>query len=189
MQRISSKMSRADLHSWDLSADAARSVQERLRSRVIVEPLPDDVRLVAGTACICRAQPHVVATAVVVSVPEFEVVCVGRAAGDVAFPYEPGLLAFREGPLLLQAFRRLSRAPDVLLCHAHGVAHPRRFGIASHLGLLLDLPTVGCAKRLVVGRHGALATQRGARADIVEGNEVEGSALRTRDEVGPVYVS
>jgi deoxyribonuclease V len=111
----------------------------------------------------------------------------------VRFPYVPGLLSFREAPGLLAVLRRLRRVPDVLLCDGHGRAHPRRFGLACHVGLLAGLPSVGCAKSLLAGRHGRLGERRGSRSPLrettLQREEIIGTALRTRDGVRPVYVS
>jgi len=107
----------------------------------------------------------------------------------LTFPYVPGLLAFREVPVLAEAFRRLSQRPDLLLVDGQGLAHPRRFGIACHLGLLLDLPTIGCAKSRLVGEHGPLGEDVGRRTELRDGPEVLGLVLRTRAGVTPVYVS
>lgn len=111
------------------------------------------------------------------------------AVGPVDFPYVPGLLSFRELPLVLEAWSRLETSPDVVIFDGHGLAHPRRFGLACHGGLLLDLPAVGCAKSLLVGDHGPLGTERGATAAIRHEGDVVGMAVRTRTDVRPVYVS
>jgi deoxyribonuclease V len=107
----------------------------------------------------------------------------------VRFPYVPGLLSFREAPALLAALRRLHREPDVLLCDGQGRAHPRRFGIACHLGVLCDLPAIGCAKSLLVGTHASLSLDRGASQPLVHHNEIVGTVLRTQEGIRPVYVS
>jgi deoxyribonuclease V len=107
----------------------------------------------------------------------------------VEFPYVPGLLGFREVPCLLEAFEGLRRVPDLILVDGHGIAHPRRFGVATHLGLELGLPTVGCGKSRLVGEHREPGLRRGSRTRLVERGEVIGSCLRTRDGVRPVYVS
>ena len=111
------------------------------------------------------------------------------ASGPAEFPYVPGLLSFREGPLLLRAFEKLRSDPDALFIDGQGFAHPRRFGIASHIGILLDKPTIGCAKSLLIGAHRELGPKRGNRAALRDRGETIGAALRTRDLVRPVYVS
>lgn len=111
------------------------------------------------------------------------------AVRRVRFPYVPGLLSFREAPALLAALRKLRRTPDALMCDGHGFAHPRRFGIACHIGLICKLPTIGCAKSVLVGAEGLLGQARGSRSALTDNGEFIGSVLRTRDGVKPVYVS
>lgn len=129
------------------------------------------------------------AAIVVVRLPDFEVVEVAGAAMSARFPYIPGLFSFREVPPLLRAFARLRTRPDAILFDGHGRAHPRRFGLACHAGVLLDCPSVGCAKSILVGEHVPVGLSRGARAPLVAGGETIGAALRTRPGVRPVYVS
>jgi deoxyribonuclease V len=105
------------------------------------------------------------------------------------FPYVPGYLSFREAPSVLRAFRKLERAPDLLMCDGHGRAHPRRFGLACHLGLWLDLPTIGCAKSRLIGTHAEPGRRRGCHRPLLDEGEVVGEVVRTRDGVRPVYVS
>jgi deoxyribonuclease V len=129
------------------------------------------------------------AAVVLVSVPDGAVVETAMASARPRFPYVPGLLSFREGPLLLRAFGRLRRRPDLCLFDGQGIAHPRRFGLASHLGVLLDLPSVGCAKSRLVGEHTEPGPRRGDWAPLrLEGRTV-GAVLRTREGVRPIYVS
>jgi deoxyribonuclease V len=111
------------------------------------------------------------------------------ARRKLRFPYVPGLLSFREGPVLLAAFARLRVSPNVILIDGHGVAHPRRFGIACHLGLLLDCPTIGCAKSILVGEAVEPGAQAGSVAPLVDKGETVGMALRTRGQVRPIYVT
>lgn len=169
----------------------AQAEQDRLRGRLLPCPLPENPRLVGGADVSFHRFGRTFWGAVVVcdAGREFAVVDRSEARVEVDFPYLPGLLAFREVPALAAAFARLSVRPEVLLCDAHGTAHPRGFGAAAHLGVVLDLPTVGCAKTLLCGTHGPLAPARGARAPLRLGGEVVGAALRTRQGVSPVYVS
>jgi deoxyribonuclease V len=108
---------------------------------------------------------------------------------DVTFPYVPGLLSFREAPAVLAALRKVRNAPDALMCDGHGLAHPRRFGIASHIGIIVGLPTIGCAKTRLIGRHEEPGLPRGSSAALLDQGERIGTVLRTRDGVRPVYVS
>lgn len=169
----------------------ARRLQERLRGRVRMEPIPlSRVRRVAAADVTFLDSPETVAAAVVV---------VDRGSGEVVeertavvrtgFPYVPGYLSFREGPAILAAWAKLSSSPDVALFDGQGIAHPRRFGIASHMGVLLDVPSVGCAKSRLVGEHEEPGSEKGAFAPLRHEGEAVGAALRTRKGVKPVYVS
>jgi deoxyribonuclease V len=135
------------------------------------------------------AQGRVRGAVVLLRWDDMAVVEVQRAEGTPALPYIPGLLAFREVPVLLEALERLEDTPDLILVDGQGLAHPRRFGIACHIGLMTQVPTVGCAKSILRGRHGPLGPERGAWAELVDRDEVVGAAVRSRDAVSPVYVS
>ncbi len=183
------------LHPWNVTPAQARAIQDRLASRVIAQGGPEDVRCVAAAdiAFVDRPtgrRPSLArAAAVLLSYPDLQPVERHVVEAPVTFPYVPGLLAFREIPVLALAFRKLERAPDLLLVDGHGLAHPRRFGIACHLGLLLDIPTIGVAKSRLVGEHARPAPQVGARAELSDGPDLIGLVLRTREGVSPVYVS
>jgi deoxyribonuclease V len=168
----------------------ARAIQERLRARVCATGGPRRPRLIAGAdLAYARDGQTAWAAVVLVTFPEGRVVETATASGRPRFPYVPGYLSFREGPLLLEAFGRLSRRPDLCLFDGHGLAHPRRFGLACHMGVLLDLPSVGCAKSVLVGTHAEPEPSRGAWAPLRVGGRVVGAALRTRDRVRPIFVS
>lgn len=168
----------------------ARAIQERLRARVRVAGGPRRVRLVAGADLAYRADgSRAWAAVVLVSLLEGVVVETATAAGPPPFPYVPGYLSFREGPLLLAAFARLRRRPDVCLFDGQGIAHPRGFGLASHMGVLLDLPSVGCAKSRLVGEHEEPGPRHGDWAPLRLGGRTVGAVLRTRQGVRPIYVS
>jgi len=126
---------------------------------------------------------------VVLGFPALDVVAQATAAGQATFPYVPGLLAFRELPTVLAACEQLGSRPDLILCDAHGIAHPRRFGIASHLGYCLDVASVGCARRRLVGEHEPVAAPRGSRAWLTDAGARVGAAVRTRAGVKPTFVS
>ena len=126
---------------------------------------------------------------VLFSWPALEVVDVAVAVRDVDFPYIPGLLSFREIPALLAAYARLSARPDLIFCDGQGIAHPRRFGLASHLGVILDTPTIGCAKSVLVGEFKEPGASKGSYTPMHSENDRVGYALRTRDNVRPIYVS
>ena len=177
-----------DLHPWNVSPAEAVAVQRRLAAQVVREGAPQDVRVVAG-ADISVGGGRGRGAVVLLSYPELRPLEQQVVEAELAFPYVPGLLAFREVPVLAEAFRRLSQRPDLLLVDGQGLAHPRRFGIACHLGLLLDLPTIGCAKSRLVGEFGPLAEEAGSRTELRDGTEVLGLVVRTRAGVTPVYVS
>jgi deoxyribonuclease V len=179
------------LHPWTVTPQEAQAIQNRLRAEVRVEPLDvDAIRTVAGAdISFDKGADTVYAGFVVLRLPTMEVVERAGVRTRAVFPYIPGLLSFRETPPLLEAWEKLSARPDALICDGQGLAHPRRFGIACHLGLLLDLPTVGCAKSILTGRHGPVGETPGDWASLVDRGETVGAALRTRAGVSPVYVS
>jgi deoxyribonuclease V len=163
--------------------------QDRLCELVRRERLPvGRVRLVAGCDCAI-AGDRLCAAALVFAVPGLQMVDAAEAVVPTRFPYVPGLLSFRELPALLAAFARLRTRPDAILCDGQGIAHPRRFGLACHLGLLLDLPTVGCAKSRLIGEHDEPGPYRGDRVPLRDRREVIGTVLRTRDRVRPLFIS
>jgi deoxyribonuclease V len=162
--------------------------QRELAGRVVRERTFARLRTVAGADTSIRAG-RVHAAISVFSYPGLEPLESATAVRPADFPYIPGLLGFREVPALLAAYARLAREPDLLLVDGHGLAHPRRFGIACHLGVELDRPALGCGKTLLVGAHRPPGPKRGARARLVHRGEVVGAALRTRAGVRPVYVS
>lgn len=176
------------LNEWDTSPAEAIRIQERLAPLVSHRDELSEVRLLAGIDVGLRGSSALAAVAVL-SYPELELVEVSRAAAPLRFPYVPGLLSFREAPAALDACEGLRSEPDLLIVDGQGVAHPRRLGIASHLGLCLDVPTIGCAKSLLVGRHEPVGEQVGDSSEIVDRGEIVGLALRTKRGVKPVYVS
>lgn len=179
-----------ELHSWQLTVAQAERLQLELAPRVCREGRLSNPRFIAG-ADISAPDPSGMARAaiVVLTYPEFEIVEIEETQGQPNFPYIPGLLSFRESPLVLAAWQKLSVTPDLLLVDGQGIAHPRRFGIASHLGLLLDIPTIGCAKSRLCGTFRTLGTKAGNYTEITDKDEVIGVALRTKNNTAPVYVS
>jgi deoxyribonuclease V len=178
------------IHPWDVTTSEARAIQLRLAGLVSRKNEVSRPRLVAGVDISApRFQGKVRGTVVVLSYPELEVVEIGAVEQTVDFPYIPGLLSFRESPVILAAYEKLKLKPDLTLVDGQGIAHPRRFGIASHLGVLLDVPTIGCAKSLLCGAHDSLGAEVGSAAEIEHDGEVVGMALRTKANVQPVYVS
>lgn len=179
-----------DLHDWHMTTAQAREIQLRLAGQVSTRDELGPVRLVAGVdISVDSPSGNARGAVVVLSYPQLELVEARIAEGKPGFPYVPGLLSFRECPLILQACRQLVLLPDLILVDGQGMAHPRRIGIACHLGLFLNTPTIGCAKSVLCGQHDALPPQAGSWAEMVDRGEVVGAALRTRDNVAPVYVS
>jgi deoxyribonuclease V len=180
------------LHEWNLTPREAIELQKRLRERVRIEPPPRKIELVAGAdISFNKFEPTVYAGIVVLRLPSLEVVEEAGVVSETRFPYVPGLLSFRETPSVLAAWSKLKTEPDVLVLDGQGIAHPRRFGIASHAGLLLNRPALGCAKSVLVGRYEDLGEERGSRAPLVDPKrgDMVGYALRTKRRVQPVYVS
>ena len=184
-------MKRTDSHPWDVTPEEAAAIQLSLAGRVShTNGISEEARYVVGTD-ISPPDDHGMAygAAVVMRLPDLQVIEVKRSRGRPGFPYVPGLLSFREAPLVLAALDRLTTAPDLLLADGQGLAHPRRFGLACHLGLLADLPAIGCAKSILRGKHGPLDSARGSWVPLEDKGEIVGAALRTRDGVNPIYVS
>ncbi|MBF9234358.1 deoxyribonuclease V [Microvirga alba] len=177
-------------HSWNLSPSQAIAHQKEMSAEVVSDRPIDlgRVRLVAGVDVSVK-NGHSQAAVVVVTYPDFQPVETVLATMQTPFPYIPGLLSFREGPVLEKAFEKLLNEPDVFLFDGMGIAHPRRIGIASHMGLWLDRPTIGCGKTLLCGRYEALAEEKGASAPLVDKGEPIGVALRTRTAKNPMFIS
>jgi deoxyribonuclease V len=177
-------------HRWSVTARQASAIQRRLAAQVRQVPLGCAPRFVAGLdAAFSPDGRRCLAAVVVWDLREQAVVEYRLAVRPLTFPYVPGLLSFREGPAVLAALRKLRTPPDVLLCDGHGFAHPRRFGIACHVGVLLNRPAIGCAKSRLIGMHHEPGVRRGSAAPLLDDGEVIGSVLRTQDGVKPVFVS
>ncbi len=178
------------LHRWTTSVARGRALQERLARRVRLEPLPEGIRRVAGADVAFDEGRGVFFAAVILfSYPELQILEDVSARHRPTFPYVPGMLSFREGPVLIAAFRKLREKPQAVLFDGQGIAHPRRLGLASHLGLWLDVPAVGCAKSRLLGEHDPVGLQAGSEAPLFDGDERVGSVLRTRAGVKPLFVS
>jgi len=177
------------MHEWDVSVEEAVAIQRRLRGlvRTDAEVALDGVRIVAGVDASYKDVAR--AAVVALSFPALEVLETAVAVRDIPFPYVPGLLSFREAPAVLDALAKLRARPDVLIFDGQGLAHPRRLGLASHLGVYLDLPSVGCAKSRLVGRYEEPGPDMGDRAPLVDRGEVVGVALRTKARTNPLFVS
>jgi deoxyribonuclease V len=178
------------LHDWDVSPAQAVELQKRLRSQVRLQPLNSPVRFVAGCdISFNKFSDAIYAGIVVLELPGLEVIDRAGVATQTDFPYIPGLLSFRETPALLEAWEKLTVAPDVVMLDGQGLAHPRRFGIACHVGLLTGAPSLGCAKTVLVGKYDEPGERAGSYSLMVHKGETVGAAVRTRDRVSPVYIS
>jgi len=178
------------LHPWNVTTEGATEIQERLRAQVIRRDEIGSVRFVAGIDVSHQGEKGISRAAVVVlHYPEL-VLCEQAVAWcRTGFPYLPGLLSFREAPAALKALGKLRQVPDLILCDGQGYAHPRRFGLACHIGLLSSIPSIGVAKTRFWGEHAPVGMERGDWQPLIDKGEVIGAALRTRAGVKPVYVS
>jgi deoxyribonuclease V len=179
------------LHPWDdLTPKQAIALQHTLTNRVRQDPPLGDFDLVAGADCSStRFSPMLYGAVVLWRRSTGEVIETAEVVGRSRFPYVPGLLTFRELPILLEAFALLKHVPDLIVMDGQGRAHPRRLGIGSHLGLFLDLPTLGCAKSLLCGTHREPGPRRGARTRLVDKGEIIGTVLRSKERANPLFVS
>ena len=178
------------LHDWPDDYARAVAIQNRLRDGIIIAPLPGRIRVVAGAdVSYDKGSDLMHAGVVVMRLPGFELIEARAASVRVGFPYIPGLLSFREAPALLDVFRKIRCTPDAVIFDGQGIAHMRGIGLASHVGLWLGIPSVGCAKSRLVGEHRDVAQERRRRASLRYKGRVIGSVVRTREGVKPVYVS
>ena len=177
-------------HPWDVSTADARAIQERLRHCVVTTDDLGPVKSVAGLDIGFEDRGRITrAAAVVLSFPGLKFVADSVIRRATTFPYVPGLLSFREIPAALEALERIKEQPDLILCDGQGYAHPRRFGLASHLGVVTELPTVGVAKSRLIGTHDPVPEHKGDWVPLRDGEDVIGAVLRTRTAVKPLYIS
>jgi deoxyribonuclease V len=177
-------------HSWNVSAQEAIKIQKRLKREIDLSDALERLRLIAGVdVAVSQADSKVFAAAVVLEFGSLSVVSKAFCVARSSFPYVPGLLSFREGPAALKVLQSLKPPPDLVMFDGQGVAHPRRMGIATHLGVLLDIPTIGCAKSRLAGEYVDPGMAKGERSDLTDQGERIGVVLRTRDNVRPVFVS
>jgi deoxyribonuclease V len=177
-------------HSWQVTTARAREIQVELAPRVLRQGKVTTPRFIAGVdISVSRWAKTGTGAAIVLSYPDFELIEVAVVTDPLYFPYVPGLLTFREAPLILAACAKLAVKPDLVIVDGQGIAHPRRIGLASHLGLYLDVPTIGCAKSRLLGSYDEPDDAAGSFANLLDNDEVIGAALRTRSGVKPVFVS
>ena len=175
---------------WVKTVEEAKAIQQKLRSQVITEDQLETVKYVAGVDVGFEDNYKITKAAVVVlSFPDLKLVEQATAKIPTTFPYIPGFLSFREIPALLQALEKITITPDLILCDGQGFAHPRRFGLACHLGVLLNLPTIGVAKSLFIGEHEEVPLEKGNWQPLKHGEEIIGAVVRSRTNVKPLYVS
>jgi len=210
MKSMKNKLIGERRHPWKVSTEKARAIQERLRKEWEGEDRLGEIRTVAGldaafvltgSQALRKTANHwkrqreanqAIGCVVVYRFPEMQEIARAFAIVPLEFPYIPGLLSFREVPALLAALENLKELPDVLFCDGQGYAHPRRFGLACHLGVLLDRAAIGCAKSILIGKHGELKEKAGSWTELVDeaaGGERIGAVVRTRKGVRPIYVS
>lgn len=179
------------LHEWNLTPTQAVQIQKQLASEVVInDELPDVVKTVAGIDLGYDAETDTCrAVVVVLKFPELEILETAEQILPIQFPYIPGLLSFRETPAAIKALEKLQTAPDLILCDGQGLLHPRKFGIACHIGVIADVPTIGVAKSVLIGKFDELGLERGSTSPMIYRGETLGAAVRTKNKVQPVYVS
>ncbi len=183
-------MLKTPLHDWNLKPDAAIKLQRQLAQRIIREDQPGEVRYIAGVdMAINEENGKARAAVVLLTYPSLEIQERHIYEEPLRMPYIPGLLSFREAPAVLGAFARLQQQPDLVMVDGQGIAHPRRLGIASHLGLWLDLPTIGCGKSILTGHYHGLREEAGTWVPLLDNGETIGAVVRTRTHVKPMIVS
>jgi deoxyribonuclease V len=177
-------------HGWRVNTTRAKEIQEELAGEVVWVGSVTAPRLIAGVdISVNRWNETGTAAVVVLGYPDLEIAEIKVVTNRITFPYVPGLLSFREAPLILAAFETVANVPDLVMVDGQGIAHPRRIGLASHLGLWLGIPTIGCAKSRLCGERKEPGNERGSYVELVDNGEVIGAVLRTREGVKPVYVS
>lgn len=168
----------------------AKLIQEKLRHQVIIRDDLGTVQYVAGVDVGFKNNYQITQAAIaVLSFPSLELIESAIAQIPTTFPYIPGFLSFREIPAIIEALKKIQTTPDLILCDGQGLAHPRRFGLACHLGVLLDIPTIGVAKSLLVGKHEELSLDKGSWQPLIDKEETVGLVLRSRTKVKPIYIS
>ena len=178
------------IHEWTMTPREAVELQKSLRERVRLAPLEREIKTVAGAdISFNKYSTTLYAGIVVLRLPDLEVVEEVGVVSETELPYMPGLLSFRESPPILEAYAKLKHAPDAMMFDGQGLAHPRRVGIACHVGLLIERPTFGCAKSVLVGKFAEPPKERGAWTPLIDKGETVGAALRTKTNVSPIFVS
>jgi deoxyribonuclease V len=179
-----------ELHGWNLPPKEAIALQKQLAGKISLKSCRKPINLVAGIDCACAdAGRTILCCCCVVDISNFETVETARAKLPLSFPYVPGLLSFREAPVCIKVLRMLKSSPDAVMFDGQGIAHPRRFGLAAHMGLLLDVPSIGCAKSRLCGKYAEPGSKKGESSTLTHAGELIGTVLRTRENVRPIFVS
>lgn len=181
-----------NLHKWNISYENARRIQRELAKKVRLTPVKGEITRIGGLDCaFSKDKQYIAAVAVILTYPELETIETRQAVKKVDFPYIPGLLSFREAPACLAAIEKVKNQPDLWMIDGQGIAHPRRLGLASHLGLFIDAPTIGCAKSRLTGEYTPPGTKKSSSSPLIDknSNEVIGTVLRTRTNVKPLFIS
>jgi len=173
---------------WPKDIKGAKNLQETLKGKVKITPLKKSPKYIAGVDS-AFLDDTVIGVACLFKYPGIIPVEETHAVTEALFPYIPGFLSFREGPAIMKALKKLKRKPDVILFDGQGVAHPRSFGIASHIGVLLDIPAIGCAKSRLVGEYREPGSKKGSRSSLLYEGKIVGAVVRTKDNVKPLFVS
>jgi len=178
------------MHGWDLKPPEARLLQEMLAGNVVRSNIAIRPQTIAGIdVSVSRFSRTGRAAVVVLSYPSLELIDIATAEDEINFPYIPGLLSFWEAPLVIKAFQKLNCRPDMIMVDGQGIAHPRRLGIASHLGLFMDIISIGCAKSRLIGTHDSLPPEKGASKPLIDQDEIIGAVVRTKHAVNPLFIS
>lgn len=179
-----------NIHSWNLTYSEAIELQKKCIEKLTFPKFKGNVSYIAGVDISCsKGDPRLFGAVVILKVSDLSIVEVATGYEQATFPYIPGLLSFRELPLLCKIFEKVSLIPDIVVCDGQGIAHPRSMGIASHLGLCIDIPTIGCAKKRLVGDYGPVGKKKWSQSDLVYRDNVVGAVVRTRENVKPVFIS
>ena len=177
-------------HSWNLPYKEAVCLQKKLASKVKQVPIKRKIKKICGLDISCSKKSDMLyATTVILDSKNLTILETSSNKGKATFPYIPGLLSFREIPLLRQCLLKLKNQPDIIIADGQGIAHPRKFGLASHIGILYNIPSIGCAKSVLVGEYKQLKSKKGSTSPLIYKGETIGTALRTKNNVKPVFVS
>jgi len=179
-----------NLHKWDIPYDQARQIQDRLSAKIRFTPIKTTPKIIAGLDCaFSKDGKRIGAAVIIMSFPDLQVIETKTATAKVTYPYIPGLLSFREGPVCIKAVKQIENTPDVFLIDGQGIAHGRRLGLAAHLGLFFDKPTIGCAKSRLIGEYDEPKKEKGNYTPLIYKGQQVGSVVRTRTNVKPLFIS